>query len=55
MREHLTKIHGWDGLTTVQLKRKRENMEIADVLSRCTPSDNRQKTARINEVLKNSV
>lgn len=30
---HLIKNHGWDGLTTIQLKRKRENMEIEDVLA----------------------
>lgn len=55
MKAHLTKSHSWDGLTTVQLKRKRENMEIEDVLARSRPLDIWQRPDRINKILKNLV
>lgn len=34
IRDHLTKFHGWDGLTAMPLKRKRENQEIDMVMER---------------------
>lgn len=33
MRANLTKNYSWDGLTTVQLKKKRKNTEIENVLA----------------------
>ncbi len=32
MRDHLIKVHDWDGMTSVQLKRKGENQEIEAIL-----------------------
>ena len=37
MRDHLIKVHGWDRMTSVQLKRKRENRKIEAILERFTP------------------
>lgn len=55
MKAHLTKSYSWNGLTTVQLKRKMENMEIEDVFARSRPLDNWQRPDRINKILKNLV
>ncbi len=55
MRANLTKNYSWDGLTTVQLKKKRKNTEIENVLAWSRPLNNWQRSARINEILKNSI
>ena len=55
IRDHLTKVHCWDGLTTVQLKGKRENQEIEAVLERAAPGEALRLEARMVELLKDSI
>lgn len=50
MRTHLTKKHGWYGLTTIQLKRNRENMEIEDILAWSRHLDSWQRPALIPHI-----
>lgn len=39
IQDYLTKIHSWNGLTTPQLKRKRENEEINIIMERYAPNE----------------
>ena len=55
VRDHLTKVHGWDGLTTLQLKRKRENQEIDVVMERYAPNEVKRWKAKRAELLKDSI
>ena len=55
IRDHLTKVHGWDGLTTLKLKRKRENHEIDVVMERYAPNGVKRWEAKQAELLKNSI
>ncbi len=55
MRDHLIKVHGWDGMTSVQLKRKRENQEIEAILERSTPGEAKRLQAKRAELLKDSI
>lgn len=45
MRDHLVKTHGWDGLSSTQLKRKREDQEISEIIKRVAPH---QPTRRLD-------
>lgn len=52
MRDHLTKAQSWDGMTALQLKRRRENQEIAAVLWRLAPSEGKRLEVKRAELLK---
>lgn len=55
MRDHLIKVHGWDGMNSVQLKRKRENQEIETILERSAPGGAKRLEAKRAELLKDSI
>ncbi len=55
MRDHLIKVHGWDGMTSVQLKRKRENQKIETILERSSPWETKRLQAKRAELLKDSI
>ncbi len=55
MRDHLIKVHGLDGMTSVQLKGKRKNQEIEAILERSAPGEAKRLQAKKTELLKDSI
>ena len=55
MRDYLIKVHGWDGMTSVQLKKKRENQEIKAILERSAPGEAKRLQAKRAELLKDFI
>lgn len=55
VRDHLKKVHGWDGVSTIQLRGKKENQEIDVVMERSASKEAKRSEAKREELLKNSV
>ncbi len=55
MRDHLIKIYCWDGMTSVQLKRKRKNQEIEAILECSSTREAKRLQAKRAELLKDSI
>lgn len=52
IRDHLVKTHSWDGLSSTQLKRKREQQEISEIIKRVAPQ---QQTRRLSSETRNTL
>ncbi len=55
MRDHLIKVHGLDGMTSVQLKGQRKNQEIEAILERSAPGEATRLQAKRAELLKDFI
>ncbi len=55
MRNHFIQVYGWDGMTSVQLKRKSENQKIEAILERSAPGKAKCLQAKRAQVLKDSI
>lgn len=54
VRDHLLHHHGWTGLTSIQVKRKREHEDITNIINRMGPADiKRRKAIRIQLLSEN--
>lgn len=55
VRDHLKKVHGWDGLTTVQLGIKVENQEVDVITDRYPSNEAKRCEVKRTELLNDSV
>lgn len=55
VRDHLKKVHGWDGLTTIQLGGKLENQEVDVITDRYPSNEAKRWEVKRTELLNDSV